>query len=305
MEFVFKKPNMDDVEMFRNILKNNRYPGCEFSISNIMLWAEFYHMEYAICEQVLISKHVTEDGKVRLSYPIGAENEMTERRIFDMELEYFEGLGQTPWFGLIEPVMYESIENWYPGRFEVTYERDWADYIYNREKLMNLSGKKLHGKRNHIKRFQEQHPEWTYETLSEENVEACVAMAKNWCRANCCKEDDEKQEEFHLVVRALRNFRQLHMRGGLLRTKEGVVAFTLGSPISADTFDVSFEKAYADIQGAYPMINQQFVLHELQDYVYVNREEDLGVEGLRKAKLSYYPEVLLEKGTCKEKKSNE
>ncbi|MDE7366504.1 MAG: phosphatidylglycerol lysyltransferase domain-containing protein, partial [Lachnospiraceae bacterium] len=242
----------------------------------------------------------SEQGEVRLSYPIGAETEGEERQIFEQELEYFKEIGQKPLFGLIDPVMWERINRWYPERFHLEYERDWADYIYSREKLTTLAGKKLHGKRNHIKRFIDAHPEWSYERITEENVEECAAMAKNWCRANCIQEDEEKEEEFHLVIRALRNFKALHMTGGLLRTGEGVVAFTLGSPVSADTFDVSFEKAYGEIQGAYPMINQQFVMHELQNYTYINREEDVGVEGLRKAKLSYYPEILLEKGILRE-----
>lgn len=301
MNLLFQKPTIEDSDKLRKVLEKNRYRGCELSVSNLILWSEYYHMEYTMIDDVLIIRHTNEQGFQRLSYPIGAEHEEAEQRMFELELTYFSELGQAPWFGLIDPEMYERINCWYPERFEVSYERDWSDYIYNREKLNTLAGKKLHGKRNHIKRFIEQHPEWRYESLTEENVEDCVVMAKRWCRTNCCQEDDEKEEEFHLVIRALRNFQTLHMKGGLLRIKEGVVAFTLGSPITADTFDVSFEKAFSDIQGAYPMINQQFVLHELQEYTYVNREEDLGVEGLRKAKLSYYPEILLEKGIIREK----
>ena len=175
--------------------------------------------------------------------------------------------------------------------------RDNADYIYEREKLVSLVGKKLHGKRNHIKRFQDQNPGWRYESLRDDNIEACIEMAQEWCRRNCCTGDDGKKEELHLVIRALKNYKTLHMKGGLLRNETGVIAFTLGSPIGPDTFDVCFEKAFSEIQGAYPMINQQFVAHELQEYRYVNREEDLGVPGLRKAKLSYDPDILLEKGS--------
>lgn len=303
MNLLFRKITMDDSEKIRTIVRKNNYQGCEFSVSNLILWADYYHMEYAMTDQVLIGRHIDEQGKIRLSYPIGAANEAEERSSFEQELDYFTKMSQKPLFGLIDPVMWERINDWYPGRFQIDYVRDWADYIYGRDKLSTLAGKKLHGKRNHIKRFMDAHPEWSYESITDENMEECVTMAKNWCRANCIQEDDEKEEEFHLVIRALRNFRTLHMKGGLLRTRDGVVAFTLGSPINTDTFDVSFEKAYSDIQGAYPMINQQFVLHELQDYTYINREEDVGVEGLRKAKLSYYPERLLEKGIVRERKN--
>lgn len=300
MELTFQKLTIKDSDRLKTIIENNRYQGCEFSVSNLILWADYFHMEYALSNRVLVGRHTNEQGEIRLSYPIGAETEEEERQIFEQELDYFKKIGQKPLFGLIDPVMWERIHHWYPERFHLEYERDWADYIYSREKLTTLAGKKLHGKRNHIKRFMDAHPEWRYERITEDNVEECVAMARNWCRANCSLEDDEKEEEFHLVIRALRNLNALHMIGGLLRTGEGVIAFTLGSPISADTFDVSFEKAYGELQGAYPMINQQFVLHELQDYTYINREEDVGVEGLRKAKLSYHPEILLGKGILRE-----
>lgn len=300
MKLIFQKITIEDSWRLNEVVQKNQYQGCEFSVSNLILWADYFHMEYAFQNQILIGRHINEAGEVRLSYPIGAESESEERRMFEEELAYFTELGQSPIFGLIDPVMWERISSWYPGRFQIEYERDWADYLYSREKLTTLAGKKLHGKRNHIKRFMEAHPDWSYEKITEENVEECVRMAKDWCRANCIRENDEKEEEFHLVIHALRNVQRLQMKGGLLRTGGKVVAFTLGSPITADTFDVSFEKAYSDIQGAYPMINQQFVLHELADYTYINREEDVGVEGLRKAKLSYYPETLLEKGIIRE-----
>lgn len=300
MSLDFKKQTLQDSDRLQQILRRNRQQGCEFSVSNLILWSDFYHMEYAVLNNMLIIKQKDEDGNIRLSFPVAAGEEKQEREMFALELEYFREIGQAPLFGLITPPMFERINRWYPNRFQVEYHRDWADYIYDREKLATLSGKKLHGKRNHIKRFIEQHPEWSYESLTEENVAECIEMAKEWCRLNCCHEDDEKEEEAHLVNRALRNFRHLHMKGGLLRIREGIIAFTLGGAISDDTFDVSFEKAFSSIQGAYPMINQQFVMHELQDYAYVNREEDLGVEGLRKAKLSYYPAILLEKGIVRE-----
>lgn len=302
MELIFQKPDIKDSDRLREVLKHNIYRGCELSVSNIILWSEYYHMEFSIVEQTLVLKHTDDKGTIRLSFPIGAGTEEQERRIFDLELDFFAKLGQAPWFGMIDPWMYEKINRWYPERFEINYERDWSDYIYSREKLSTLAGKKLHGKRNHIKRFMDNHPDWSYESIKDENVDACIAMAKDWCRANCVKEDDEKEEEAHLVIKALRNHKQLHMKGGVLKAESRVIAFTLGCPVTKDTFDVSFEKAYSEIQGAYPMINQQFVLHELQEYTYINREEDVGVEGLRKAKLSYYPEFLLEKGVIREKK---
>lgn len=110
-----------------------------------------------------------------------------------------------------------------------------------------------------------------------------------------------KCAEMCVTLNALRLYRELELKGGALRVDGEIVAFTIGEELCEDTFVVHIEKAYADVQGAYPMINQQFVEHECTAYQYVNREEDTGAEGLRKAKLSYRPAFLEEKGIVTEK----
>ena len=166
-----------------------------------------------------------------------------------------------------------------------------------------MSGKKLHGKRNHINKFKANYEgRWVYESMTKDNLEDCFQMALRWRNENGCEEDPEKRGEICVTLNALRLFEELELKGGVLRVDGEVVAFTLGEPVCSDTFVVHIEKAYADIQGAYPMINQQFVEHECQNYQYVNREEDTGAEGLRKAKLSYRPVFLVEKGAVTERK---
>ena len=100
-----------------------------------------------------------------------------------------------------------------------------------------------------------------------------------------------------MCMNSLRLQKELELKGGILRVGGEIVAFTLGEPVSDDTFVVHIEKAHAQVRGAYQMINQQFLAHEVADYTYVNREDDTGDEGLRKAKLSYRPAFLVEKGT--------
>ena len=176
------------------------------------------------------------------------------------------------------------------------YDRDQADYVYESEKLATLAGKKLHGKRNHINKFQKLYPNWSYEPLNDENMEECFQMALKWRNQNGCEEDPGKNAEMCVALNALRLYKELDQRGGVLRVDGQVVAFTIGEELCEDTFVVHIEKAFADIDGAYPMINQQFVQHECTGYQYVNREDDAGSEGLRKAKLSYRPAFLVEKG---------
>lgn len=142
---------------------------------------------------------------------------------------------------------------------------------------------------------------WSYESMTGENLEDCFQMALKWRKENECEDDDEKRGEMCVALNSLRLFKELHLTGGVLRIDGEVVAFTIGEPICEDTYVVHIEKAYADVQGAYTMINQQFVEHECMNYKYVNREDDTGAEGLRKAKLSYRPAFMVEKGDVTEK----
>jgi len=196
----------------------------------------------------------------------------------------------------VTPEQFAQIEEWFPGEFQIEYDRDEADYVYEREKLVTLSGKKLHAKRNHVNKFKNTYENWSYETLTEENLEDCFQMALKWCSMNGCRDDQGKSSEFCVTQNSLRLFKELELTGGILRVDGEIVAFTIGEPLCDDTFVVHIEKAYADVDGAYTMINQQFVEHECEGYQYINREDDAGEEGLRKAKLSYRPAFLVEKG---------
>ena len=187
-----------------------------------------------------------------------------------------------------------------PGRFQIEYVRDVADYVYETEKLATLAGKKLHGKRNHINKFKTLYPDWSYEHINDENVEECFQMALKWRNQNGCDDDAEKNAEMCVTLNSLRLYKELGLTGGILRVNGQIAAFSMGEPLCSDTFVVHIEKAFADIEGAYPMINQQFVQHECMDYKYVNREDDAGSEGLRKAKLSYRPAFMVEKGIVTE-----
>ena len=185
------------------------------------------------------------------------------------------------------------LEN-YPDEFEVTEDRDKFDYIYLSDKMITLSGKKLHAKRNHINAFMRDNS-WSYEPISANNIAECEAMSEKWCELYGCSNNLSLTHETCAVKNALAYFSDLDLRGGLLRKDGEVIAFTIGEPLTDDTFVIHIEKAFHEIRGAYPMINQQFATHNCKDYKYINREEDTGDEGLRKAKLSYYPVILYKK----------
>ena len=296
MEIEFHKIELEDKEKINSYLQKKKYRSCDLVFANIYLWSRKYPTQYAIVEDTLIFCGIAEDGGPSVTFPAGDMEHVP--RAMEAVFQWFDKQQARFRMHLVQEKEFALLDSWYPGKLQITYNRDIADYVYETEKLATLAGKKLHGKRNHINRFQENYPQWAYEPLTKENVEDCFQMALKWRQEMQCEIDLEKRDEMCVTLNALRLLQELELKGGLLRTEpQGeVIAFTIGEPLGKDMFVVHIEKAFAEIQGAYPMINQQFVLREAQEYKYVNREEDTGSEGLRKAKLSYRPAFLIEKG---------
>lgn len=298
-EIQFKRAELEDKEIITGYFE--RYPSrsCERTFVNVFLWSRQYPVKWAVIENTLVFKS-EDENHLAFAFPVGEDADI--QKAMDVMKAYSEQKGYAFRLYNVTPDNFEKLEQWYPGRFQISYVRDLADYVYESEKLATLSGKKLHAKRNHINKFRALYEDrWNYEPLSQENVEECFQMALKWRNDNGCEEDEEKNAEMCVTLNSLRLFDELGLKGGVLRLDGEIIAFTIGEPVSPDTFVVHIEKAFGEIQGAYPMINQQFVEHECLDYKYVNREEDTGAEGLRKAKLSYRPVFLVEKGYVTEK----
>lgn len=288
----FKIPKLEDKEQLERFYENVDERSCELTFASLVFWAPHYGVEYTIVNDMLVLR--TKEQHT-YSYPLGNGN---KKETIQLLIEEEQQQGRKLRMHGITPARFEQLEEMFPGMFTISYNRDIADYIYLSEKLSTLAGKKLHGKRNHINRFKENYPDWTYEPLSEELIPECMQMAQDWRVENGCDDDPDKHAEFCVTLNFLKHFKELNLSGGAIRANGKIIAFTIGERVTDDTFVVHIEKAYAEIQGAYPMINQQFIQHCGQGFLYINREEDTGSEGLRKAKLSYRPEFLLEKGTA-------
>ncbi|MCL2884173.1 MAG: phosphatidylglycerol lysyltransferase domain-containing protein, partial [Oscillospiraceae bacterium] len=186
------------------------------------------------------------------------------------------------------------------GNFEVTPLPDAFDYVYEREALSTLAGKVFHGKRGHIAAFSAKYA-WEYERIDDANTPEVLQAAAQWCSEHGCCQDDSLTAENCAIVEAMMNRDALNIKGGLLRVDGKVIAFTFASPITDEVADIHVEKALSDYADAYAVINREFAARELSAYRYINRENDLGVEGLRKAKRSYHPAFMVEKYLCVEK----
>lgn len=299
IEIEFKRAELEDKEVINHYFAHHTSRSCERTFANVYLWSRQYPVTWAVVEGALVFKSQDEEH-LSFAYPAGEPESV--KRALDILMKYAKERNFPFSMYNVTPDNFAQLESFYPGRFQIEYMRDDADYVYEAEKLANLSGKKLHAKRNHINKFRKLYEDrWSYERMSKDNLEDCFQMQFRWRTENHCDDDPEKRSELCVAQNALRLFEELELTGGVLRIDGEVMAFTIGEPICADTFVVHFEKAFAEVEGAYTMINQQFVQHECMDYQYINREEDTGAEGLRKAKLSYRPVFMVEKGTVTEK----
>ena len=297
MTIEFRKPVMEDKALVTGYIKQKKTRSCEDTFGNLLLWARFYNIRIAEVEGMLVSAIMGETLSFHYPYGVG-----DAKKCIESLMEYSEEQGQEFRMHCVTPEEFEELESLFQGEFEIEYDRDIADYVYEAEKLRNLSGKKYHGKKNHVNKFKKTYENWEYISMTGEHAEEAFQLLLKWKELNACMENHEKNAESCVAANYLRLFDELDVCGGILRVNGQAAAFSIGEQVCDDTMVVHIEKALTEYEGAYTMINQQFVEHECQHVTYVNREEDTGDEGLRKAKLSYRPVFMVEKGTVKRKK---
>lgn len=286
--------SLDDKKWINDILSEVDFFTCEYPFGNVFSYGAKMEIRVGNIEGCLVSKCVYNDY-VMYCCPIG-KGDM--KKAVEFILDDAEKDGRDFGIFAISPDSAAFISKNFSDKLNISLERDTFDYIYNSEDLINLSGKKYQPKRNHISYFMKNN-NWSYERITKENIPECYEMSKLWLENSLEEYREELEGELKIIKRVFDNYDKLDFVGGLLRVDGRVVAYTMGEPASKDVFCVHVEKAFSDIRGAYPMINQQFVKNELSSYRYINREDDTGAENLRKAKLSYYPAVLAEKYEAK------
>ena len=286
----FKDIEISDRELITSYTLHTPRRNCDLSFSNLCSWRFLYHTQFAISDGYLLLRFWAE-GELVYMMPIGQGDlgKVLEALIQDAHQE------KAPFCLLgICADMCADLESLMPGRFQFTADRDYADYIYLRSSLATLAGKKLQPKRNHVNKFKRTH-QYTYTPITRDRIAECLELEAIWCKANDCDQQEGTGNERRALAYALHHFDELGLTGGILHADGRIAAFTFGMPINQDTFGVHVEKADTSIEGAYAMINYEFANRIPEQYTYVNREEDLGIEGLRKAKLSYQPAIVLDK----------
>ena len=288
----FHRPQLHEKEAYDSILFSCPPRGCEFSFANLTLWGRqnvaFIH------DCVAIFSHFY--GKSVYPYPIGNGD---KKAVIEAILHDAKMRGIPCRITGMTAADREELESWFPGKFQFKTSRDDYDYVYAIDDLADLRGRKFQKKRNHLNRFLMEHPNCQLFDLDESTRAAAYCMLQSWYAQRA---QTDPTMDFHLEKLALdRAFafqKQLGLEGVVLMEGDELLAFAMGSFLSEDTFDIHFEKAREDVPGAYNAINREFARYLRDKYPqlkWLNREDDLGLEGLRKAKLGYNPDHMIEK----------
>lgn len=285
----FQKITLDNIKQLCEFLSSPYEYSCELSPVNLLVWGGLYKNEFCIKEDILFLKSGWGEN-LNFSLPFGD----TKKGIEILTKE----LGSLPRIWAQQGKRFDEFAAAYWELYSINEVRDGFDYMYKSQRLITLEGKKLHSKRNHISSFTRSY-EWYYEDISAENIDEVLDCADRWYSENNHRLDKKMETERKAIDFMLTNMNRLCISGGVIRVEDKIVAFTLGSPVNDNVYDIHIEKALPQYSTAYTVINREFAAHNLQNYEYINREDDLGIEGLRKAKLSYHPDILLKKYICK------
>ena len=290
----FKPVTIDNKELIQKFFDKVNFRNCDFSFSNIFCWRNSYNTTFAIEDDFLFF-HFDMRGHLGYLFPVG-EGDL-KKAIGQLDLDAQERQIPLRIFAVTQK-MFDLVEEIVPGEFIYKKDRNWSEYIYSSEDLISLVGKKYQPKRNHINKFKRTYISWEYLPITREIIPDCLKLYRRWCAENGgCNSESSLVEECTATHRAFDNFEKLGLIGGALRINGEILAYSYGRPLGKDTFDIQAEKSLHEIDGGFTMINQQFAEHNCANYPYINREEDLGLESLRKAKISYHPAILLEKGS--------
>ena len=288
----FKKIELCDKDKLLPFLQGANELTCELSFANLLIWQPLYNNCYHIEDGILYLKSY-DDNIETYSLPFG-DIKTGMQKIIDH-------VGHLPAIWAQEGKRFDEFKALYGEYYDIFESRNEFDYIYNSSDLINLSGKKYHSKRNHISSFSKKY-NWYYEEITADNIDKVKLCAKKWYD-QYDDMDEELKNEMRGVELMLDNMDALDIIGGAIVVDGEVVAFTLGSAINEQIYNIHTEKALDGFDTAYSVINREFAARNLANYQYINREDDLGIEGLRRAKLSYKPQIILPKYICTKKEN--
>ena len=288
----FKSVSPSDKELYNSYIVHSDDIGCENSFANIFMWGD-QRVAYLCGHAIRLAKF---GDFAFYSYPLGSGD---KKEVIDALIIDAKKRGIKFSMGGITDEGKELLEKWYGDTMELVERRNSFDYVYRIDDLASLGGKKYHSKRNHFSNFVKEHPDYTVEEISRENISSLVKMTEEWYKhKEASSPDTDFDGERAAISKAFDNYFDMGLDGIAIFDKGVPLAFSIGNFLNYNTFDINFEKAVAGVNGAYTVVNKEFANYLKNKYPnieYLNREEDMGISGLRKAKESYYPHHMVEK----------
>lgn len=291
----FRPIELSDKPMADIVICASGCHGADYSFANLYMWRHEYEPLITFMDERMLL--IMPKYNDLYAYPKGGGD---LRPVMEALLEDAHERGHKLVMRGLTPLTLEEFMPLYGDRFEITENRDDAEYVYTTEKLRDLRGRHLSSKRNHIKHFERSGP-WEFVRVTADDLGTARDFVSEFYKE---KGDPDLEAESIAIDEMFDNYEALGFYGGLLYQNGSPVAFTAGTRLDPVTIDVHFEKALPGVDGAYTMVNREFVRmisDEIPEIEYFNREEDMGLEGLRRAKESYHPDVLLMKYTATEK----
>jgi hypothetical protein len=287
----FKDLSLEEKPLFDTVF--NLFPPVisEFTFTNLFIWRHAYQLKISRLKNLLCL--LSDRGENSFFFPPIGEGDMVE--CYRILLQYLEGKGALSKIARVPEALVAKMD-WKAEGFVAELDRAQSDYIYLTEDLIKLEGRKYHRKRNHIKQFKEKYS-YQYIPLTSEWISECLRLETEWCDLRHCEAIPGLLNESIAIKEAFTHFEELGLKGGAILINGKVEAFTLGDPLNPETVVIHIEKANPAYEGLYSLINQAFLENQWSGYTYVNREQDLGEEGLRKAKESYFPHHMINKYT--------
>jgi len=287
----FKTLELQDKEIFQAFLKAFKPETSEFTFTNLFIWRSHYKFQWSVYKDWLVIVSLEGEYGTYTMEPIGPSPRDEVTRLV---LEWMRGEKneKNPRIERADEKIIREIEGMKGISIEPT--RDHFDYVYLRDDLVNLVGNKYRSKRNHINQLLRTYS-YQYSDLAPDHIQDCIALQEKWCILRRCEDDLDLLGEWDAVKEILKSYTSLEVQGAVITIENKVVAFTIGQMLNDDTAVVHIEKADPEIAGLYPVINQQFCENNWKNVKYINREQDLGIPGLREAKLSYYPDHMVQK----------
>jgi hypothetical protein len=287
----FKPIEIQDKPLFDEFLRKDPPRISELTFTNLFIWRHHYRPVWLQWNECLLIIFHPQTGTTYGLAPFGPGDKKSALDVLSEEIAK-----QTSDVRICR-VEEEFIKNHIdPAKYAVVNDRDNSDYVYLTKDLISLSGNKYHRKKNHLNQFIKNFA-FEYHPLNKELVKRVLGMQEAWCQIRECVEKPDLLAEDFAVHEALTGYEELGYHGGAILINSVVEAFSLGEALNGDTAVIHIEKANPEILGLYAAINQLFCLNAWPEVTYINREQDMGVEGLRKAKESYYPHHMVDKYT--------